>query len=393
MTAGGGPFALGFLALLGSTTPIAAQTATANFKVNVATADEFITALERQVAHIVITEHLDLAELTVSTSILDETGDEGSNRTAFSNPSRQLLTAATQSIQVCACPLPHTAHSHVRRWCLGGGGGGTVSGGPAAGASSTCLAVGTRDTAAVPAHGLPPAAATRPRTPSLACATPAEGGPSVEVQSSDSGDCLQGNCSTPVEDFLSGPQFPAIVSSRNGQCALLIRGNLLEARVSSLWLHNLYLRSTALALPVNADYGAPFGMLAVSHGALYLSSITFQGEITPVNSTRPRDEINLLARNTMPVSMGSTEEADLRDIRAQVLMIGARPCSAFVRLDQVCAPLHPEQCMHSPGARERAHVARQVTRAAVQTASCRRSTTSRRSSGAPSRSSAPPLRT
>jgi hypothetical protein len=96
--------------------------------------------------------------------------------------------------------------------------------------------------------------------------------------------------------------------------------NLLELRSSSLWMHNVYLRSNALALSTEGDFVQPFGMLAVSHGDLYLSSVVFQGQLTPVNGSVVRSALPALAVKASPVSMGTSKG---NDTLAHVLMTGA----------------------------------------------------------------------
>ena len=112
---------------------------------------------------------------------------------------------------------------------------------------------------------------------------------------------LQGNCSAP----LANPEgrFPPFLPQRRGQCLLTATVNLFEAR-HTLWIHNLYLRSNATALPTDAVVTQPFGLLAVAHAKLYVSSVTFQGEVTPQNATTVKNGLNLLALRTQAVSMG-----------------------------------------------------------------------------------------
>jgi hypothetical protein len=131
---------------------------------------------------------------------------------------------------------------------------------------------------------------------------------------------VQGNCTTPADNVFK-LRYPSLLPTRLGQCLLLIQGNLFEARKTKLWIHNLYFRSNAsLLTPANAAFAQPFGMLAVSHSSLYLSSVTFQGELTPANGSVVRTDLNMLQRRTQPVSMGvSDTETGL----SEVLMTGA----------------------------------------------------------------------
>jgi hypothetical protein len=133
-----------------------------------------------------------------------------------------------------------------------------------------------------------------------------------------------------MANFVPQGSYPPLVPAREGQCLLVISTNLFEAR-NTTWIHNLYLRSNATGIPVDANLAEPFGMLAISHGSLYLSSMTFQGQLTTQNATSNPEDINLLALNTQPVSMGRGRESgkccltppDIIKIPAQVLMMGA----------------------------------------------------------------------
>ena len=116
------------------------------------------------------------------------------------------------------------------------------------------------------------------------------------------------------------------IQTRLGQCLLLVQTNLLELRSSTVWIHNVFLRSNALDLAIDGVFSMPYGMLAVTHGNLYLSSVTFQGQVDTKNGSVLRNEIPLLAAKTMPVSMGTTQD---NDTLAKVLMTGVWPSSAI----------------------------------------------------------------
>lgn len=102
---------------------------------------------------------------------------------------------------------------------------------------------------------------------------------------------------------------------------LIVQVNAFTARGSTFWFHNLYFRASALSLTVEAGFVDPLGALAISNGNLYLSSLTFQGEITPANATTTKIGLPPIVNKFKPVSMGQLESAEEED--AKVLMSGA----------------------------------------------------------------------
>jgi hypothetical protein len=132
-----------------------------------------------------------------------------------------------------------------------------------------------------------------------------------------------------MTNLLPVGSYPPLLPPRKGQCLIIIATNLFEAR-NTTWIHNLYLRSNASRLPADSNFVEPFGMLAISHGELYLSSMTLQGQLTTQNATATKKDLNLLSLSTQPVSMGKgrlsgkcclTSPEQLK-IPAQVLVLG-----------------------------------------------------------------------
>jgi hypothetical protein len=87
---------------------------------------------------------------------------------------------------------------------------------------------------------------------------------------------LQGNCTKSFEGSLPASfQFeePNLLPLKQNQCLLVADSDVLDIRVSSLWLDNIYFRirnSTALNPPVIVR--------AQSDARLWATNVTFQGD-------------------------------------------------------------------------------------------------------------------